>query len=67
MLFKAKSGGSVYVEMAGDTSFGDKTVHLGTGFGVSAKSAGIPLPSLLEFSIDDGPKKVGALALRDLN
>ena len=65
MLFKAKTDGGAYVEFGGSTIFGSKSVNLAGGFGISAKTAGFPVPSLLEFSIDDGPNKVGSIALRD--
>jgi len=66
MLFKLKSDASMYVEFGGSTIFGSKTINLAGGAGISAKSGGLPIPSLLDFSVDDGPDKVGTLALRDM-
>jgi len=66
MLIKAKSDGGAYVEMGGDTLFGKKQLSLETGVGVDAKKAGFPIPSYLNFTINDGPGKVGVLALKDI-
>ena len=66
MLFKLKPDSSVYVEFGGDTVFGSKSINFVGGAGFSLKTAGMPVPSLLQFGIDDGPDKVASLALRDI-
>ena len=63
--FEEKAG-SLEVEMSGKTGFGSKYILLGMGASIGAETAGLPVPSKLEFSVNDGPDKVGSLAMKDL-
>jgi hypothetical protein len=66
MAFKVNATGKLSIGMDGTTSFGEKAVGLGGSIQIQAASLGIPLPESLRFEINDGPNKIGALALQDM-
>lgn len=66
MAFAVDATGKLSIGLDGTTSFGSKAVGLGGSIQVQPASAGIPLPESVRFEINDGPDKIGALALRDL-
>ncbi|MBL4691276.1 MAG: hypothetical protein JKY68_07430 [Rhodospirillales bacterium] len=66
MAFKVDTTGKLSIGMDGTTSLGQKAVGLGGSIQIQAASSGIPLPESIRFEINDGPDKVGALALRDM-
>ncbi|CAN0390892.1 unnamed protein product [Discosporangium mesarthrocarpum] len=53
------------MEAGGKTSFFDKNTQFAARLATSAKTAGIPYPEYLMFKLDEGPDKVGELALAD--
>tara|TARA_R110002110_G_scaffold7200_3_gene36508 strand:+ start:1369 stop:5520 length:4152 start_codon:yes stop_codon:yes gene_type:complete len=66
MAFVVDATGKLSIGLDGTTSFGSKAVGLGGSIQVQPATAGIPLPESVRFEINDGPNKIGALALRDL-
>jgi len=66
MVFKLNASGTLVVQFEGDTSIGEKAVTLGGGLSIGTKTAGLPIPTKLLISIDDGPDKVGSLGLKDI-
>lgn len=54
------------IGVAGKTSFGSKTFAVGGSAAWGGKSAGFPIPTSLSLAVDDGPDKVGSIALKDI-
>lgn len=61
----AKPSGALEIRSSGSTVFGEKRVQTVAGFQTQATTLGIPLPSEIGLKIDDGPTKVGSIALKD--
>jgi hypothetical protein len=54
------------VGFSGFTSFGSKRFGVGGDAAWGSKTAGFPIPSGLSLSVDDGPDKIGSIALKDI-
>jgi len=66
MEFTADAGGTVSLGTSGKTSIGGKTFDVATSAQIGSTTAGLPLPEEISLEINDGPKKVGSLSLKDM-
>ncbi len=66
MEFTADATGTVSLGTSGKTSIGGKTFDVATSAQIGSTTAGLPLPEEISLEINDGPKKVGSLSLKDM-